>query len=180
MESRLELIVGPMYAGKTTELIRRLTSFAPRWRVLYVNSTVDTRTETAISTHNATLTVDESVVLQKVSELGEVDFQDFDVIGIDEAQFFRDLVSGVAAMLRGNRRVIVSGLDGDFLKSPIGQVLELIPWAEDVVKLKANCSRCADRGIVREAPFTMKVRGGAQIEVNDDLYLPVCRQCFTV
>jgi thymidine kinase len=104
---------------------------------------------------------------------------DADVVGIDEGQFFGDVVEGCLKLLERGKIVIMACLDGDYQKKPFGRVLELIPHADRFEKLNAICMKCKKM----EAPFTSKNSNsnGEVIEVGGiDKYTPTCRGCFTV
>lgn len=98
-----------------------------------------------------------------------------DVIGIDEGQFYADLIEFVQGALEGGKTVIVSALDGDFRRKPFGRVLELIPMAERVDKLSAVCTSCQ-----RDAAFTKRTVASTQLQLvgGAESYQPVCRACF--
>tara|TARA_R110002050_G_scaffold140449_4_gene265252 strand:- start:256 stop:762 length:507 start_codon:yes stop_codon:yes gene_type:complete len=101
---------------------------------------------------------------------------DFDVIGIDEGQFFPDVVEFTEDMANRGKVVIVAALDGTFQKQPFGTVLNLVPLAESVVKLSAVCMMCHQR-----ASFTRRLGNETQVELigGTDKYLSVCRKCFS-
>lgn len=100
---------------------------------------------------------------------------EFDVIGVDEGQFFPDIVEFCEAMANAGKIVIVAGLDGTFQRKPFGRILELIPLAEDVVKLNAVCMICQG-----DAAFSK--RRGSEMEVEliggSEKYMAVCRSCY--
>ena len=88
----LELIIGPMFSGKSTELLRRLNICAEmNLSVVYVNSHLDDRTSTSFSTHNPTMTSVGKIQACKIQDLSECNPNEFDVLGIDEAQFIHNL-----------------------------------------------------------------------------------------
>lgn len=107
--------------------------------------------------------------LEKIAHL----VQKYDVIGIDEGQFFPDLVDFCEAAANGGKIVIVSALDGTFQRKPFGDVLRLIPMAESVVKLKAVCMVCC-----KDAAFTKRITDEQQTEVigGADKYIAVSSQ----
>jgi thymidine kinase len=100
-----------------------------------------------------------------------------DIIGIDEGQFYPDLVSTVQQWLSMNKIVIVSALDGDFQQQPFGQVLQLIPLAEKITKLNAVCHVCT-----ADAPFSRRIttETNQQVIGGDDKYIACCRQCLVM
>lgn len=104
----------------------------------------------------------------------------YEVIGIDEGQFFPDLFEQVTRWLHDhNCIVIVSSLDGDSTRQPFGSVLRLVPWAEQVDKLLSICPRCG-----KDAPFTNRTgertgqQTGQTLVGGDEAYEPMCRACF--
>ena len=76
----------------------------------------------------------------------------FDVIGIDEGQFYPDLITGVEKYVRKDKILIISALDGTFERKPFGQIPNLIPLCDDIVKLNAICMICGN-----DAPFTHRL-----------------------
>jgi len=99
-----------------------------------------------------------------------------EVILINEGQFFEDLTITVVDMLRANKRVYVSGLDGDFERKRIGQILDLIPICDKVTKLTSFCSLCKDG-----TPGIFSLRLTPEKEqtiIGADNYIPVCRKCY--
>lgn len=141
----VELIFGPMFSGKTTELIRRIRRHEAIGRsILVINSSLDTRCGEEIRSH------DEKVLRAKKVERLTVDITPADlegvhVVAIDEAQFFPDLLDAVLylTVLRGID-VIVSGLNGDARQQKFGQILDLIPFADNVTHLHGLCGMCRD------------------------------------
>lgn len=99
----------------------------------------------------------------------------YEVIGIDEGQFFADLVEFCEEMANAGKIVIVAALDGTFQRKPFGRVIELIPMAESVVKLTAVCMMCHG-----SASFTRRLGSETQVELigGADKYISVCRKCF--
>lgn len=182
----LEVIFGPMYCGKTTTLIRRLNIFGEMdLNILYVNHSLDDRSEDEFSTHNKSITklgkIDRSVKSPNLTALLE-QAKEYDVIGIDEAQFFPDLKECVLHMVETmGKKVIVAGLNGDYRRHPFGQIIDLIPYVDELTKLKPFCSQCAKkRKVCRDALFTKRIVGGdEQILIGGhDQYVPVCRECY--
>lgn len=161
----LHLYLGPMFAGKTHELMRHARRYRCVGRdVTVVNHALDVRAE-GLGTHDGQ--TDDAV---KVSRLGDV-ADPHQIVCVDEGQFFEDLVPTVARWLEEGREVHVSALDGDHRQRPIGSVLQLVPLADSVRKLPALCSVCA-----APAPFT-RLREGCQEAVGgSDLYFAVCRR----
>jgi thymidine kinase len=105
-----------------------------------------------------------------------IQLRESQVILINEAQFFDDLYPCVLDMLKENKRVYLCGLDGDFERKKFGTILDLIPFCDNVTKLKALCGLCKDGtpGI-----FSMRLTGEKeQMLIGSDNYMPVCRNCY--
>ena len=177
MSGYLELIIGPMFSGKTSKLLEiyKQCEFCGI-RVVIVNHAIDTRYGTTIlSSHDKvtapcirTATLDEA---RKTNI-----FQDAEVILINEGQFFDDLYEFVVDMLQEKKKIYICGLDGDFERKPIGTILSLIPLCDNVTKLTSLCSICRNGtpGI-----FSMRLtEEKSQILVGVDNYVPVCRMCY--
>ena len=168
------VILGPMFSGKTTELIRR----CKRWmsvglRVIIVNHSSDTRQETTnVISHDGVEM--ESLSLNTITSYDM--FRDYDVVAIDEAQFFLNLDIFVKKLSDYmGKRVILAALSGDYMRKPWPGVDKLIALSDDIVHCKAICVLCHN-----PAPFTKK--HGKSAEHNDigaeDKYSSVCRKCY--
>lgn len=182
-EGYLDLIIGPMYSGKTEYLIRELNIFAIMGaRVLYVNHTFDTRGE-IFSSHNPSLTKIGSVSYKKVETAEQLmeACQDYSIIGIDESQFFTGLKDAVLTLVeKQGKRVLVAGLSGNYKREPFGELLSLIPYSDRVAKLASCCSQCAVSKKIKQAHFSYRVAKD-EIEVfigAKNAYVPLCRECF--
>jgi thymidine kinase len=95
---------------------------------------------------------------------------------INEGQFFADLYETVLDMLKCNKKVYICGLDGDFERKKFGQMLDLIPHCDHVIKMSSLCSLCKNgtRGI-----FSMRLSDEKQQTlIGSDNYVPVCRNCY--
>lgn len=182
----LHVIFGPMYCGKTNALLNELLRFevvgAP---ILYLNSALDNRTDQAFSTHHPLLkNSDKKIEGRKVDTLYSVyeDCKPYDVIGIDEAQFFHDLYDFVKDMVeKEGKRVIVAGLNGNFKREIFGDLIKLIPIADRVEKLSALCTLCARNRKIKDAPFSYRLTASQQEEIlvgAKDEYIPLCRACY--
>lgn len=133
---RIEIILGCMFSGKSTEMMRRCSrEEIIGKKVLYVNHEFDTRTGNFVQTH--TQHRKDAIKLSKLNDLSDNTFLQYDVIGIDEGQFFPDLLEFVLKCEKHNKTVIISGLDGDSNRKPFGQILDCIPLCNSVVKLTA-------------------------------------------
>ncbi len=179
----LELIWGPMFCGKTTTLLHKLMLHQMCGkRVLYVNSSIDTRSMTGFSTHNPLIKRNIDLTQHKTTDL-EADMDlllEYEVIGLDESQFYgAGLLGPVRRLVAAGRIVYVGGLTGNSSMGLFGHMHELIPLANKVTTLAAICEGCSRRGVMREASFTKRMIA-SQEEVavgGHDAYIPVCRAC---
>lgn len=170
----IQLIIGPMFSGKTTELLRRLqrASIAGK-KVVFLRPKIDTR---------ETITHDEVKSLGSIpqlflSDLSEFDVNSYEYIGVDEGQFFNNLAFHVNNWANLDRHVIVAGLDATSELTPFEEILQLIPYAEEVTKLNAVCTKCgSDFGA-----FTKFVGGEKKDKVlvgGKGMYEARCRKCW--
>jgi thymidine kinase len=177
MCGKLELIIGPMFSGKSTELIRKIRLLQNiNKKVLVIKPLIDIRYNVdKITSHNFE-SVD-CIVLNKLEDLPE-EINNYNAIIIDEGQFFVDLVPTVVKWIDNyNVNIIVGGLDGDFQRQPIGTILELIPHADKCIKLNSLCNICKDG---TEASFTFRlIKSLDKIFVGgSESYIPVCRKHY--
>ncbi len=175
----LELLVGPMFAGKSSHLlsiIRRYTSI--NYPILIITSVLDTRYDKdAIHSHNH-----ERYPAIAASELMSIlprkEYIDSKIIIIEESQFFEDLVNFVLRAVETDKKdVIVVGLDGDSERRPFGQILRLVPYCDKITKLTSFCSQCGDG---TPALFTYrKTNEQSVISVGTSTqYEPLCRKHY--
>ncbi len=173
----LGVILGCMFAEKTTEMLRqgRMEQLLGKSLAVIVPD-LDTRVSSAVYTHSQGDATGVTPVIVPHTDLGSYAATvEEDVIAIDEAQFFTDLVAGVKVMLSRGKTVWVAGLSGDYLQRPIGDVLSLIPLADNVVYLRALCLLCKDG---TRASFTRRLDGSEEtINIGAaDKYMAVCRK----
>jgi thymidine kinase len=172
----IEVITGPMFSGKTEELIRRVAR-ADIAKIPYVlfKPMFDTRySENEIVSHD-----NKSLSAKPVMNAKEIlGFSiDAEIIGIDEAQFFnQELIDTCVKLANGGVRVIVAGLDMDYLSKPFQPIPNIIGVADQVTKLKAICVECGD-----DAGFTHRIdkKEEKQLMLGEkNAYEPLCRTCF--
>lgn len=183
----LDLIMGPMYSGKSTELLRRLFTVSEAGvETLYINHSSDTRNvHDVFSTHNPLYQKElkeHQVKMISVSKLKDAvsDITDtIGVIGIDESQFFEDLEIVLEWVEKMGKKVIVAGLDGNSKRQKFGKIIDLIPLCDTVEKLHPYCQLC--KGKLTKALFTHYYLG-TQNSVIDigakDKYIPLCREHY--
>jgi len=188
----LELIIGPMYSGKTSKLLEiyKQCKFCDI-SVCVINHSLDNRYhDSMLSSHDKIMIP--CLNVENIYDLwfnnGEIDLIEFanksnynlirkaDVILINEGQFFNNLYCVVNDMLKNNKVVYVCGLDGDFERKKFGEILDLIPLCDKVNKLTSLCSICKDG---TPALFSMRTTNEKeQTVIGSNNYLPVCRMCY--
>ncbi len=191
----LEIILGPMFSGKTSRLVEiyKQCEFC-NIPVAVINHSIDNRyDDELLSTHDKIKIP--CIKTEHLSDIWVIDNKNFEintntatrlkdirklmdssVILINEGQFFPDLYEIVINMLKYKKQVYVCGLDGDFERNKFGQILDLIPICDKVEKLTSLCSKCknGNHGI-----FSMRLTDDkVQTLVGSDNYIPVCRSCY--
>ena len=183
-QGRVEVIAGPMFAGKTEELLRRVRRAAiAGQRVVVFSHTLDTRAGGDRIASHAGLDAPSRAVSSAEEIVAAVAADEYDLVAIDEAQFFGppllDVVRGLAAR---DLHVIVAGLDVTFLGQPFEPLPSLMVGAERVDKLTAVCSVCG-----ADAIFHARVTPAGSADVNlvtenvggRETYQALCRRHFT-
>ena len=172
---KIKLIIGPMFSGKSTMLTDTVRKFVYKgMKTVLVNFAADKRydKEGKIVTHEQV----------KYNALSCYQLQDnftelmkYDVIGIDEGQFFPDLVEVSETLCKNGKIVVVSALSGNFKMEPFENVSKLISKADKIKLLKAYCYFCHKR-----AGFSLRtVRNDKEILIGaSDMYRPVCKACY--
>jgi thymidine kinase len=176
----LEVVCGPMFSGKSEELIRRLRrAEIAGQRALIVKPRIDDRYDIGHVVSHAGDKMRAVAVARPEDIVGLAD--GYDVVGIDEVQFFPgEIVFAIDALVERGSRVVVAGLDQDFRGLPFGAMPELLCRAELVDKLQAVCHRCGG-----PATMTQRLVDGAPAPANGDTivvgaleqYEARCRTC---
>lgn len=172
----IEVICGSMFSGKTEELIRRLKrAKIAKLKVEIFKPAIDVRyDEEKVVSHDENYIV--STPVPSASHILLM-ANDVDVVGVDEAQFFDDeLVSVVNTLASRGIRVIIAGLDMDYLGKPFGPMPALMATAEYVTKVHAICVRCGAL-----AHFSHRTITNDKLVVLGEIesYEPLCRLCYT-
>ena len=170
----IEVICGSMFIGKTEELIRRLKRVKiANLKVEIFKPKIDTRyDETKIVSHD-TNTINSTPVENSAAIL--LMAKDVDVVGIDEAQFFDEGIIDVCEQLASKGiRVIVAGLDMDYMGQPFGQMPNLLAVADYIDKLHAICMEC---GNIAHVSYRKTAQSGQVLLGEKDIYEPRCRIC---
>jgi thymidine kinase len=172
----IEVICGSMFSGKTEELIRRLkrASYA-RQKVEIFKPTVDDRYDDSNVVSHDKNTI-HSTPVSKPKDIFAL-ANNIDVVGIDEAQFFDDSLVEVCNYLANKGiRVIVAGLDMDYLGVPFGPIPKLMATAEYVTKVHAICVKC---GALANHSHRITQEKTLVVVGEKEAYEPLCRQCFS-
>lgn len=181
----LEIIMGPMFSGKTEMLINKYNAYSiisephniilSTTRCMAFNYHKDTRYgENIIASHNKKYIF--SINIEFLSQIFDLpNFSKTTHIFINEAQFFTDLKQSVIKLVEEcNKHVIICGLDSDFKREKFGDIWDLIPHADNIIKLKGKCNNCDNYSL-----FTHRVSNEEKQEViGTNNYIPLCRQCY--
>lgn len=172
----IEVIAGPMFSGKSEELIRRITRYhLAKVPTQAFKPGLDTRFSVGEVVSHSRLTTAAEPVSNSDELLRAVEDRTV-VVGIDEGQFFDEGLVEVAMLLAGaGKQVIVAGLDTDYLGRPFEPIPSLMMRAEYVTKTLAVCHRCGGPGL-----FTQRVTDSDELVVlgAQDAYEARCRRCY--
>lgn len=181
----LHIIIGPMYSGKTTEILRRLNIYSEMgFDTLYINTKLDNRSDKDFSTHSSFIGSCGKIDTLSVFNLNECKemIEKYKIIGIDEAQMFSGLKEFVLNLVEdGKKTVILGGLNGDFQRNKFGEVIDLIPYCDSVEKLTPFCLTCCQEGSYTNALFSKRLDSNNRETVvigGKNEYIPVCRKCY--
>ena len=171
----IEVITGSMFSGKTEELIRRLrrAQFAGLKVEIFKPSLDKRYSESRVVSHD-----EKSILSTPVDNASSILLLagDVNVVGIDEAQFFDTTIIDVCNKLADKGiRIVIAGLDMDFMGNPFGPIPGLLTIAEYVTKVHAICMRCGNL-----AHYSFRKSEEEQVVVlgEKDKYEPLCRTCY--
>ena len=181
---RLEIVCGPMFSGKSEELIRRLkrTILAKKKTLIFTPKIDDRYLQDHICSHDGKQL--EAIPITSIEEILPYIDDETKVIGIDEVQFLQgDTIGVIMNLVEEGKRVICAGLDKDFRGESFGCMPELLALADDVSKLTAICMCCG-----RSANFTQRLIEGKPAAYDDPLiligaqesYEARCRLCYHI
>lgn len=173
----LEVICGSMFSGKSEELMRRIkrTHFANKKSIIFKPSIDNRYSADAVASHDGKNM--RAVSITYAEEIEKYITYDVQVIGIDEVQFIAgDLESVIEKLIEHGKRVIVSGLDMDYLGHPFEKTMRLMATADRVTKLQAICTGCGESA-VHSARFDKENKNRVVIGETDQ-YTPLCRTCY--
>ncbi len=181
--ANLDIIIGPMFAGKSCELIRRIRLLKVlKKEYIVIKPSIDNRYENQcnnnmIISHN--FDKEHCIVLNKMEDIFMNELSNIDTIFIDEAQFFDDLVNCVKILVEHHKiNVVVTGLDGDSNRNKFGHILDLIPYCNTCTKINAACIMCLDG---TPAPFSYRNKNTSSEQVligASDTYMSLCRHHY--
>lgn len=186
----LTLITSGMFGGKTTEALRIMGIEGRGCSPVYINSSKDSRSDTQFSTHSPVLKTDPvDFVMYKISKLADLPkevWKTHTTFIIDEANFFEDLVPAVRSLVNTHgKRVYVAGLSSSFDGGHFGKFWDLAPQADNIRLLRdVKCREClcAKPQTRKTAIFSKLLPGHSREQKEqvggDDIYAPVCRECF--
>lgn len=180
----LELIIGPMYSGKTSTIIELNKQYAlSNMRVCIINYAEDKRyDENMLSTHDKrmiecynTLNLCD-LLYEKNTDTSSL-IEDHDVFLINEGQFFPDLFDSVKMLVEEKNKIVhICGLDGDFQRNGFEQIIRLIPYADTITKKYSICKGCQNG---TRALFSHRLSGEKEVKViGAENYVPLCRKCY--
>ena len=182
----LHLIMGPMYAGKSTKLIETYNNLmkvdSEKSRVIVVTHALETRySHDKLSSHDrkevdCIKVTDIQSIIQACCSTINNNIQMAKYILIDEAQFFPDLIKVIELVEKYNKTVYVYGLDGDFKRNKFGTILDLVPYCNTVQKLNGKCSNCDNKSY-----FSWRISNDRTTQIvvgSSEKYIALCRQCY--
>ena len=172
----IQVIFGPMFSGKTSELLRRIRRYQVRKDSCLLLKTRDERYGNdfdRIITHDKFSAV-EALGCERLYEHLEAALA-ADIVGVDEGQFFPDVIEFAEELANKGKVVIIACLDSDYRRDPFGSICGLVAKAESVTKLSSICITCKGEG-----SFTARVTPETDIKVigGRNKYRPVCRTCY--
>ena len=191
-DGKLELVLGTMFSGKTTYMLSKIAFFADLgFKILYINIEFDNRSTNLFSTHNPFINskeygkkgnIEKNVTMIKTTKLSDIVLTnyDYDIVVIDEAHFFDDLVSFVNKLLDNKKYIIVGSLIADYKGNKFGTANDLIPICDEIHRLQAYCGLCAKNKKCRVAIYSKRISDCENtVEIGgSETYVPVCREHY--
>jgi thymidine kinase len=172
----VELVIGPMFSGKTTTLLTYEKKFQiTNKKYLCINHSFDTRytSEGKLATHDGKVSSGKHVTVTGLNEIESYILYEFDAFIIDEVQFFKDIDKFVSYWSSKGKHIVCAGLNSDYKLEPFDSISKLIPKCDHIHHLTALCVDCN-----QPAPFTERcVESKEQTLVGSgDIYKPKCRK----
>jgi thymidine kinase len=187
---KLEIIMGTMFSGKTSYLLNKIALFVElNLKVLYINIDFDDRSELEFSTHNPIFNsvdfkkkdkINENLTMTKVRDFSNINFDSYDIIMIDEAHFFDDIIKFTKKLLDNKKHVIIATLIADYKGNKFGKVLDLIPICDEVIRLESYCIECSKQKKINNAIYSKRItKNKESIDIGgSDKYIAVCREHY--
>ena len=171
----IQIICGPMFSGKTTELLRRVRRYMIQNEQCLLLKSTEERYKDSL---RRIVSHDQHYLEAHPCDKLYDKFQEAcsaGVIGIDEGQFFEDIVPFSEELANRGKIVIIASLDSDFRREPFGKITELIAKAEDITKLTSICFLCK-----QDAAFSARITPEQDVVLigGSEKYRPVCRACY--
>lgn len=173
--SRIKVICGPMFSGKTKHLIAAISHYQKEGKkvVVFKPRLDDRYGDDHIVSHDK----DETPAINIVRPAEMLDlFHNADVVAIDEAQFFDATIVNVCSIIADQgKSIVIAGLDMDYKANPFGEMPQLMAMADEVKKLNSVCTFCSGK-----ARFSHRISQDDQLVVlgEKDKYVPLCRSCY--
>ena len=193
-EGYLEIILGPMFSGKTTHIIQQYNTYKYIGKnIAVINYIEDIRyndfapsnfadKENILSTHDkimipCIMLKDLNDAWYNKSNIYYDKLHNSDVILINEGQFFDNLYKIVLEMVEEQNKIVhICGLDSDYKRDKFGEIVDLIPFCDKVTKLHSLCSNCKNG---KKAIYSYRVsEETVQIVIGNNNYVPLCRKCY--
>ena len=171
----LKLVIGPMFSGKSSELIKEIRKLKViNTKYIVIKPIIDNRYKSNyIVSHDKES--EECIITDDLSNITDNEILDFNSIIIDEGQFLKNLKNKVLYWVEKlKKNIIIGGLDGDYKRNPIGEILELIPFCDSIKKINSLCVHCKNG---TPALFSHRITNEQdQVVVgSSDIYIPLCR-----
>jgi thymidine kinase len=180
MKARFEMIVGCMFSGKSTELLRRIRLQKTMNKNIFVVKYANDKRygdDKYIWTHSGDNEAVEVDVLNLMPLLESETIQKAECILIDEAQFFNDLKPFILNLLEREKYICIAGLDFDFNAMPFMNIINVMPFADEIIRLSSMCALCKDGTHAHLTKNKSQCTDRVQIG-GSELYMPVCRHHF--
>lgn len=173
---KIQLIIGPMFSGKSTELIRYVRKFEiKKYKTTVVRSIIDDR----YTNNNYVVTHDmhkyPAISCKKLGDIRDK-LMEYSVIAIDEGQFYLDIVEESEFLANNGKIVIIAALSSNFKRESFENISKLIPKCDIITNLQAVCYNCNE-----DANFTLRLKSDNKNELlvgDDKIYKPCCRKCY--
>jgi thymidine kinase len=187
----LQIIMGTMFSGKTSYLLNKIALFVElNLKVLYINIDFDDRSDIEFSTHNPIFNnidfknknkINENLTMIKIRDLSNITYDSYDIIMIDEAHFFDDIIKFTKKLIDNKKHVIIATLIADYKGNKFGKVLDLIPICDEIVRLESYCIECSKQKKINKAIYSKRItKNKESIDIGgSDKYIAVCREHYT-